>query len=142
MKKDGTGMQINSKQQETKLIIVTREDISNGYQSQQSTHSVAEFAIAYPQHLKEWSRSSGSIICLAVKTEQDLLKLHKKLSLNNIDLVLFQEPDLDNEFTSLCFYANYESRKLVSHLPLLGKNKSNTFSNSYESVNNIAISIN
>ena len=136
------GMQINSKQLETKLIVVTREDLTPGYQSQQSTHSVAQYAIAYPQNLQEWDGSSGSIICLAIKSEQDLLKLHKKLSLNNIDVVIFNEPDLDNQFTSLCYYANYESRKLVSHLPLLGKKINNTFSNSIESVNGIAISIN
>ncbi len=57
-------------------------------------------------------------------------------------MVIFNEPDLDDQFTSLCYYANYESRKLVSHLPLLGKKINSTFSNSIESVNGVAISIN
>lgn len=106
-----------------KLVIVTREDISRGYQAQQSTHSVADFAIKYPiEHIK-WSKESGSIILLSIKNEKDLLSLYNKLIKNNINVALFQEPDLNDEYTSLCFYSDY-GRKFVSHLPLLGKEKS------------------
>ena len=123
MKKGGTGMQINSKEQETKLIIVTREDISTGYQAQQSTHSVAYFAIKHANLLKDWDQKSGSIICLGISSEEALLKLQNKLHHHDVESVLFQEPDLENQYTSLCFYADYSARKLVSNLSLLGKNK-------------------
>lgn len=117
-------MQIKTKEQETKLIVVTRADLSIGYQAQQSTHSVADFAIAYPDLHLEWNKESGSIICLSVNSEEELLNIHQKLHRSDVKSVIFQEPDLNNEYTSLCYYADYQSRKLVSHLPLLGKEKS------------------
>ncbi len=115
--------QINNKQEETKLIVVTRTDISVGYQAQQSIHSAIYFAVENFNLLLDWNDRSKSIICLAIESEQTLLKLQNKLHYKGIESVLFQEPDLNNEYTSLCYYADYESRKLVSHLPLLGKQK-------------------
>lgn len=105
-----------------KLVIVTREDISRGYQAQQSTHSVADFAVKFPSEHLDWFGNSGSIILLSIKNENDLLSLCNKLTKNNINVALFQEPDLNDTYTSLCFYSDY-GRKYVSHLPLLGKEK-------------------
>lgn len=104
------------------MIIITRSDLSYGYQSQQSCHSVAAFAIDYPEQLKKWDKDSKSIICLACKNEQELDSLFTKLS-KLTPVTKFYEPDLDDQLTSICLYASPEVRKKLSYLPLLGKIK-------------------
>lgn len=114
--------QINKpKFEETKLVIITRQDISNGYQCVQSTHAIAEFAHEYPKEFKKWKKETNSIICLSIKNEEELLKLYEKLS-KKTPSSSFYEPDI-NAFTSVCIYGTPEIRKTLSHLPLILKNK-------------------
>lgn len=102
---------------ETKLVTITRSDISDGYKVVQSAHAVADFAYEFPQTFKNWKEDTNSIICLAVKSEEDLLKLFDKL--NTItQAVLFFEPDV-NQHTSMCIYGTPEIRKKLNSLPLL-----------------------
>ena len=101
---------------ETKLVVITRRDISPGYQVVQSTHSIADFAYEHPETFKNWKEESNSIICLQAKDEAHLQKLYEKLKLMTPS-VMFFEPDV-NEFTSLCVYGTPAIRKKLSHLPL------------------------
>ena len=112
--------QINK--EESKLVIITRSDLTQGYQSQQSTHSVADFAHEFPQSFNEWKTTSNSIICLQVNNETELDTLYNKLS-KLTSVTKFYEPDLNDELTSICLYANKDIRKKLSYLPLLGKSK-------------------
>ncbi len=112
--------QINK--EESKLVIITRSDLTQGYQSQQSTHSVADFAHEFPQSFNEWKTTSNSIICLQVNNETELDTLYNKLS-KLTSVTKFYEPDLNDELTSICLYANKDIRKKLSYLPLLGKPK-------------------
>lgn len=107
------------KQEETKLIVITREDISDGYKAVQSCHSVADFASEYHEKFKKWKEESNSIICLSVKNEIKLNKIKEKFE-TKTELVIFWEPDV-NEFTSICLYGTPEIRKKLKHLPLLLK---------------------
>ena len=107
---------------EAKLVVITRSDLTPGYQSQQSTHSVADFAHEFPQQFKEWKTKSNSIICLQVNNEKELNDLYLKLS-KLTSVTKFYEPDLNDELTSICLYADKDVRKKVSYLPLLGKPK-------------------
>ena len=116
-------LQIN-KFNESKLVIITRQDINPGYQCVQSTHSIADFAYRYADTFKKWKTESNSIICLSAKSEQHLLKLYDKYS-SLTPSIKFFEPDID-EWTSICLYANTEIRKSLSNLPLTLKNKSFT----------------
>ena len=109
--------------QEPKLIIITRSDISNGYQVVQSTHSIADFAFEFSKTFSKWKLESNSIICLSVKNEFELQKLYHKYK-ELTDAVIFFEPDVD-EFTSVCLYGTPQIRKSLSHLPLALKNKAN-----------------
>lgn len=108
---------------ESKLIIITRSDISEGYQVVQSTHSIADFAFEFPQTFSKWKKESNSIICLSVKDEFELKKIYHKYK-NLTDSVIFFEPDVD-QFTSVCLYGESQIRKSLSHLPLALKNKTN-----------------
>ena len=113
-------MQINK--QESKLVVITRCDLTPGYQAQQSTHSVADFAHEFPQQFNDWKQNSNSIICLQVNNEKELDALYQKLS-KLTPVTKFYEPDLNDELTSICLYADKDVRKKVSYLPLLGKPK-------------------
>lgn len=104
------------------MVVITRSDLSNGYKSQQSTHAIADFAYEFPQSFKDWKENSNSIICLQVKDETQLLEYYNRLS-KLTSVVKFNEPDLNDETTSICLHANKDVRKKVSSLPLLGKPK-------------------
>lgn len=105
---------------EPKLIVITRSDISEGYQVVQSTHSIADFAFDFPKTFSQWKKESNSIICLSVKNEFELQKLYHKYK-ELTDAVIFFEPDID-QFTSVCLYGTPQVRKSLSHLPLSLKN--------------------
>lgn len=91
-----------------------------GYQVVQSTHSIADFAHTYSEVFSQWKEESNSIICLSVKSEQDLLKLYHKYK-DLTPTVKFFEPDVE-EWTSICLYGTPQIRKKLSHLPLILKN--------------------
>ena len=106
---------------ETKLVVITRSDISPGYQAVQSTHSIADFAFEFPDTFLKWKMESNSIICLSVPNEIELKKLFDKFK-DLTPSVIFYEPDVD-EMTSICLYGTPEIRKKLRSLPLLLKNK-------------------
>lgn len=114
-------LQIN-KFQETKLVVITRQDINPGYQVVQSAHSISDFAYEHPEVFKKWKEESNSIICLSCKSESQLLKLYEKYS-QLTPAVKFFEPDVD-QWTSICLYGTPQIRKSLSNLPLALKNKS------------------
>ena len=45
--------------QETKLVVITRQDINPGYTVVQSTHSIADFAYEHPEVFKKWKEALG-----------------------------------------------------------------------------------
>lgn len=106
---------------ETKLVIITRTDFNQlGYVLPQSLHSIADFAYEYPDVFKQWKTESNSVVALAAKSEEHLLKLYEKYS-QITPAVKFFEPDV-NEYTSICLYGTPEVRKKLSSLPLALKN--------------------
>lgn len=116
--------QIN-KFQETKLVVIVREDFKHlGHTLPQSLHSITNFAYEYPDVFKQWKTESNSLVCLAAKSEQHLLKLYEKYS-QLTPTVKFFEPDV-NEWTSMCLYGTTDIRKSLSSLPLALKKIFNT----------------
>ena len=105
-------------QPKTKLVVITRNDIPDGYQLVQSNHAVADFAYEHHQEFKEWKDTSNYIISLQIPNEQDLIKLYEKLSNEGAVATLFREPDIDNEATSFAFFGTEDLRKKVSNLKL------------------------
>ena len=73
-----------------------------------------------PVFTEKWKEESNSIICLAVKSEFELEKLHHKLK-DLTPSVIFYEPDVD-QMTSICLYGSPQIRKRLQNLPLLLKN--------------------
>ena len=110
--------------QKQKLTSVTRRDIPVGYQAVQSSHSIADFILQHPQIAKSWHKSNY-LVSLTVKNEEELIKLIQKAELKGITYTLFREPDIGNQITSVTFEPSEQTRKLVSSLPLLGKEAKN-----------------
>ena len=104
-----------------KLITITRNDITPGYQVVQTAHAIADFAFEHPTHFKDWKQQSNSIICLSVDNEDKLIKYYDKLS-KLTPCSIFFEPDVD-QYTSICVCGTPEVRKMLSHLPLSLKNQ-------------------
>lgn len=66
----------------------------------------------------EWDDDSKSVVCLSVENEQALEELATYIDNEFHSVVKFWEPDLKNQLTAIAFYAKYECRKALSHLPL------------------------
>jgi len=56
-----------------KLYIVTRSDMSPGYQGVQSIHAAIQFGVEHPEIHKLWFESSNYLAWLAAKDEGHLL---------------------------------------------------------------------
>lgn len=101
-------------------MVITRQDLTPGYQNVQSLHSIADFAYEHSDLFKKWKEESNSIISLSCKSEQELLKIYDKYSILTPGVKFF-EPDV-NEWTSICLYGTPKIRKSLSYLPLALKN--------------------
>lgn len=104
---------------------MTHGNLSAGYQAAQSVHVMAEFALNYPDTAHTWYKNSNSLIILEAKNAQELSELQEKAISRGITVQEFREPDLGDEITALAFAPSANTRKLLSNLPLAGKNLHN-----------------
>ena len=107
---------------QVKLVTINRKDINAGYQLVQSAHALAEFAYEFPNQFKDWKVNSNYLISLSVDNEEKLQRLYYKLQDNGADVVAFNEPDIDNQLTAICYYGTPELRKITNKLNLALKN--------------------
>jgi len=124
--------------------VITRENISPGYQLTQSIHSIVEFIFEHPVLAQQWKKESNAIISLSVPTEDVLVGLFKQLKSKGYYVSEFYEPDINNQLTAICVYATPEVRKELYHLPLTLKNykKSKSLNGEAISKNQCAKTIN
>ena len=104
---------------------MTHGNLSAGYQAAQSVHVMAEFALNHPDTARTWYKNSNSLIILEAKNAQELSELQEKAISRGITVQEFREPDLGDEITALAFAPSANTRKLLSNLPLAGKNLHN-----------------
>ena len=95
-----------------KLYVLQRKDLPISYQAVQAGHAVAEFLLYGPE--TEWD--NGTLIYLGVNDEKDLIKWSEKLSMKQINFVIFREPDIGNQITSLAVVCD---DKIFRNLKLL-----------------------
>lgn len=117
-------LQDNSESQdsknEEKLVFVTRQDLSFGYQISQTAHVVSAFEDKYPEIYQRWKRDSNSLICLAVKDQDALRKLKMTLTKKGVKYAEFFEPDV-KQVTALAVEPSEMTRKVTKYIPLAGK---------------------
>jgi hypothetical protein len=106
-----------------KLVTITRSDLPLGAIVAQTVHSSTAFATSHFYELSHWRLNSDYVACLAAKNEQELIEYFNRLASAGAPVVLFREPDFENQATSLAFYGTPELRKITSSLPLLFKNQ-------------------
>lgn len=111
--------------QNSKLVTVTRRDLSNGQQAVQSSHAAINFIFEHSARAGPWFKDSNYLVMLSVENETNLLKLIEKCEAKKLAYTVFQEPDLNNAITAIAIEPSEITQKLVSNLPLLLKNKIN-----------------
>ena len=111
--------------QDPKLVTITRQDLSVGYQITQTAHSVADFAYHKPYEFKSWRENSNYKICLSTKDEESLTKLYNKLIDRDAHVIAFHEPDLGNEMTAITLLGESLYKNHTKFLSLAGKEYGN-----------------
>lgn len=106
------------KQVNEKLIVVTRKDLSQSYQSVQAGHSAIKFQYDYPNISHKWYKNSKYLIYLVIKDYDELKNFIMKLNNSNIKYSLFFEPDIQ-EFTSVTLEPCKKSAWLTKKLDLM-----------------------
>jgi len=95
-----------------KLYVLVRKDLSKSQQAVQAGHAVAEYLLRGPS--SSWG--NGTLIYLSVKNEYALKYWLDKLEYMNYNVIVFKEPDKNNEITAI---ATECDEKVVENLRLL-----------------------
>jgi hypothetical protein len=101
-----------------KLYVVTREDLSPGYQAVQSIHAAQEFAYQFPTLFKEWHERSNFLGLLSVKNEKELRSLAIRAANRRLAVAMFYEPDIDWKLTAIAIEAGSKSATLCKRIRL------------------------
>lgn len=80
-----------------------------------------DYADQFPESFAHWKKTSNSIICLAADDEAHLQREYARAAKLGADVAKFLEPDVDDQWTSIAFYADAETRKKFRHLGIVGK---------------------
>lgn len=106
--------------------MVTHSGLTAGYQVAQTAHAVANFARYETESFIDWHSNSQYIVALATPCADSLHSLLLRAKRKGLVVVPFREPDLEDQLTSLAFVPNEHNKKLLSNLPLAGKNNGKT----------------
>lgn len=98
------------------MYVVVRTDLEKSSSAVQAGHALAQYCIDYPEHQTEWN--NNYLIYLVAENEQQLEELLYKLSLKDLEVSIFREPDLDNQITAICCLTKKNS-SIFKNYPLL-----------------------
>lgn len=110
-------------QDNAKLVVITRSDLSDGYKAVQSTHAAINFIFEHPGRAGPWFHNSNYLVELEVHNENQLKLLIRKCEQLQLLHTVFREPDIGNQITAIAIEPSKQTQKLVSKIPLLFKNK-------------------
>ena len=111
-------MEGDSRMQISKITLITRQDLSAGYQASQLTHAITEFIFQHYDKAKHWHETSRYVVCLSAKDENHLKDIIAKLNSKGICYSIFREPDIDNQITSIAIEHHTDLKRITSSLPL------------------------
>jgi peptidyl-tRNA hydrolase len=100
-----------------KLYLVTRRDISPGYQAVQSCHAIRQFSEDHPEIDDVWFKASNYLALLSVEDEVELTQLLEKAQDMGLRCSSFFEPDV-NQITAIAIEPHPKARSLCSELQL------------------------
>ena len=99
-----------------KVYVVTRRDLSPGYQAVQSVHAMNTFSHEHSKVETAWFNQSSFLALLTVADECELKSLMNLASEKKIIFSKYTEPDLNNEVTAVAF--SPEAGAICKKLPL------------------------
>ena len=101
------------------LYVVTRRDMTAGYQGVQSQHALAEFAHVFMGTFIRWKTRSNYLCWLSVKDEKELRTFARVAMVNKkLKVATFFEPDVDFEMTAIAIEPGTKAARLLKGLPL------------------------
>lgn len=101
-----------------RLYVITRRDLSPGYQATQATHAALTFAIEHPALTRRWHDDSNYLVVLAAADESELITYLDRAASRGLKTTVFREPDLNDEVTAIVIEPGEEARRLCANLPL------------------------
>lgn len=101
-----------------KLYVVTRRDISPGYQGVQSQHVAVQFAFDHAERSKEWFTVSNYLAWLSVEDEVELMRLITAARDIGLRWSAFREPDVGGQITAVAIEPHPRAAELCRGLPL------------------------
>jgi peptidyl-tRNA hydrolase len=103
------------------LYLITRRDLTPGFQACQASHAAFQFAVMHPDVVRTWHTDSNFLVILTVEDEDALLGLADEASERGLTYTVFVEPDLNvphGEYTAMALEPSPDAEKLVANLPL------------------------
>lgn len=101
-----------------KLILITRKDLTPAQQAVQAAHALRAFIAEHSEEDARWFKESNTLALLSVQNEAELIELWFRANDEGVKVAGFQEPDLNDEYTSLALEPGPGSRRLTRGLPL------------------------
>jgi hypothetical protein len=98
--------------------VITRKDISFGYQGVQGMHSAIQFIFEHPEFAREWYHNSNYLGFLSVADEQELHQLAERAESLGLKYSIFKEPDIGDQATAIALEPGAKSKKLCANLSL------------------------
>jgi hypothetical protein len=105
-------------QEGDKLYLVTRRDLSPGYQAVQSCHALRQFTHEHPEVDTEWFTRSNYLALLAVRDERELFELTQTCAEHGLRFSAFREPDIGDRLTAIAIEPGRTSSKLCKKIGL------------------------
>ena len=94
-----------------KMFVVVRNDLTPSQCAVQAGHAVAEYLL---NKRTDWT--NGTLVYLRIRNESRLKRFMEKLEYNDIDYIVFREPDLNNEITAITSIDNDDMYKRLQLL--------------------------
>ena len=101
-----------------KLFVVTRRDISPGYQGVQSQHALRQFSADHPDRDAEWFKNSNYLAWLSVENEVELMRLIALANDHGLKWSAFRAPDVGGQITAIAIEPHPRAAQLCKGLPL------------------------
>jgi peptidyl-tRNA hydrolase len=101
-----------------KLYIITRRDMSPGYQAVQSCHALRQFVAEHSEIDKVWYEVSSYIALLAAHDEDELMDLVARANDMGLQVSTYREPDVGDRVTAIAIGPHSEASKLCRGFPL------------------------
>lgn len=101
-----------------KLYVVTRRDISPGYQGVQSQHAIRQFTADHPERDAEWFTGSNFLAWLSVADEVELMRLVVQAQDLGLRWSAWREEDVGGAITAIAIEPHSKAAELCKGLSL------------------------